>query len=301
MKTTDPSLDIVRQFFLEENPNPERVGCPTEETLRAAAENRLPLNDPARLHMADCSECFAEYRGYRLDWERKQAAKRRFIGWAVAAALLICVVGGSFALRRHVGRNEAPQQIAINTTPPTPPLGGRPNEESKKVVIPPPNQEDPYRLSRPEPRPRRHPPVENSPTGTPPIETPGPAPAKKSNELVPTVLDLTKDQKPAGPRARKELYSLPASNLKLTVILPSPAQEGSYTLRLAKDIDGEDVLASATGDAVTQDGIISLEVKMFLRGKAGGSYYLLIGSKTDGEPKIYDVRIVADEPSSTIK
>ncbi len=52
MKTTDPSLDIVRQFFLEENPNPERVGCPPEETLKAAAENRLPVSDPARLHMA---------------------------------------------------------------------------------------------------------------------------------------------------------------------------------------------------------------------------------------------------------
>ncbi len=297
MKTTDPSLDIVRQFFLEGNPNPERIGCPREETLKAAAENRLPVNDPACLHLADCSECFAEYRGYRLDWETKQAAKRRVIGWAVAAALLIGVGGGSFALRHHLGRNEAPQQITINTPPP----GGKAPDDNRKVVIPPPKQADPYRLTRPEPRPPRHPPAQNLPTSTPPIDPSSPAPATESNEMEPAVLDLTKDQNPASPRARKVLYSLPASNLKLRVILPSTAQEGRYTLRLARDVKGEYILATATGEAVTQDGIVSLDVKMFLRGKAAGSYYLLVGSKTDDEARIFDVRIVADEPSSTIK
>ncbi len=97
------------------------------------------------------------------------------------------------------------------------------------------------------------------------------------------------------------MFTLPASNLKLRVVLPSTAQEGRYTLQLAKDIDGKDVLASATGEAVTQDGILSLDVKMFLRGKAPGSCYLLVGSKTDDQARVFDVRIVANEPSSTIK
>ena len=292
MKTTDPSLDIVRQFFLEENPNPERIGCPPEETLKAAAENRLPVNDPARLHMADCSECFAEYRGYRLEWEKKQAAKRRFVGWAVAASLLIGIAGAAFALRHHLGGKDAPPQIAINT----PPRGGLAPPKDNSSVTPAPKQEDPHKPTRLEPRPPRH-----SSDGTPPIETrpieiPTPAPATENDELVSAVLDLRANQIPGGPpRARKETFTLPASNL------PPTTQEGVYTLRLTRDIDGQDLLASATGEAHIEDGFLSLNVKMLLRGKAAGSYYLLVGPKTDDEPKIYDVLIVADEPSSRIK
>ncbi len=304
MKTTEPSLDIVRQFFLEENPNPERVGCPPEETLKAAAENRLPVNDPARLHMADCSECFAEYRGYRLDWESKQAAKRRVIEWAVAASLLTGVAGGAFALRHHFGSNEAPQQIAINT-PPNNNVTGPPRVDVPRT--PPAKQEDPHKPTRLEPRPPRHssggtPPVENPPIDTRPIEIPTPAPATDNDELVAAVLDLRANQVPSGPpRARKESFTLPASNLKLRVILPPTTQQGVYTLRLTRDINGQDVLASATSEAHIEDGVVSLDVKMLLRGKAAGSYYLLVAPKGHGEPKIYDVLIVADEPSSRIK
>jgi hypothetical protein len=50
----------IRRFFLEAYPNPERSGCPDETTLKDIAENRLPPNHPARLHLASCSPCFAE-------------------------------------------------------------------------------------------------------------------------------------------------------------------------------------------------------------------------------------------------
>ena len=301
MKTTDPSLDIVRQFFLEENPNPERVGCPPEETLNAAAENRLPVNDPARLHMADCSECFAEYRGYRLDWESKQSAKRRFVGWAVAAGLLVAVAGGAFALRHHFGSNEVPQQIAINT----PPRGGLAPPKDSGSVTPAPKQEDPHKPTRLEPRPPRHsssgnPALENPPIDTRPIGIP--APATENNELVSAVIDLRANQIPGGPpRARTQTFVLPASNLKLKVVLPSTAQSGVYTLRLTRDIDGKDVVASATGETVLEVDVLSLDVKMLLNGKAAGPYHLFVGPTGDGEPTIYDVRIVADQPSSAIK
>ena len=62
-------LDLMKDFFLEANPNPDRVGCPDEQTIRALAEDRLPPGNPARLHLASCSECFTEYRGFRGDWE----------------------------------------------------------------------------------------------------------------------------------------------------------------------------------------------------------------------------------------
>jgi hypothetical protein len=82
-------LDLMKEFFLEANPNPERIGCPEEPTLRALAEDRLPASHPARLHLASCSECFAEFRGFKGDWEQSRKVRRRIVGWAVAATLIV--------------------------------------------------------------------------------------------------------------------------------------------------------------------------------------------------------------------
>ena len=59
----------MKDFLLDTFPNPERKGCPDDKTLEALAEDRLPAEHPARLHVGSCSECYAEYRHYRLDWE----------------------------------------------------------------------------------------------------------------------------------------------------------------------------------------------------------------------------------------
>lgn len=60
--------DLLKDFLLEAFPNPGRKGCPDEITLKALAQDRLPANHAARLHVGSCSECYAEYRHYRLDW-----------------------------------------------------------------------------------------------------------------------------------------------------------------------------------------------------------------------------------------
>ena len=66
--------ELLNEFLLEAFPNPERVGCPDEGTLKALAEGRLPVSDPSGLHVGSCSECYAEYRHYRLDWQEAQNA-----------------------------------------------------------------------------------------------------------------------------------------------------------------------------------------------------------------------------------
>ena len=65
--------DLMKDFLLETFPNPERKGCPDDKTIEALAEDRLPADHPARLHVGSCSECYAEYRHYRLDWEESKA------------------------------------------------------------------------------------------------------------------------------------------------------------------------------------------------------------------------------------
>ena len=81
----------IRQFFLQANPNPERHGCPDEKTLKDIAENRLPANHPARLHLASCSPCFAEFRSFKAQVGDARASRRRLLAWAIAACLLIGV------------------------------------------------------------------------------------------------------------------------------------------------------------------------------------------------------------------
>lgn len=58
----------MNEFLLEAFPNPERKGCPDEGALKAFAEGRIPSTDKIGLHVGSCSECYAEYRHYRLDW-----------------------------------------------------------------------------------------------------------------------------------------------------------------------------------------------------------------------------------------
>lgn len=59
----------MKDFLLETFPNPERKGCPDEKTIQTIAEERAPLSEEVGLHVGSCSECYAEYRNFRQDWE----------------------------------------------------------------------------------------------------------------------------------------------------------------------------------------------------------------------------------------
>jgi hypothetical protein len=94
----------IRRYFLEANPNPERRGCPDEKNLRHIAENRLPADHPARLHLGTCSPCFAEFRGFKEQFESTRSARRRVAVWAIAACLLVGI--GLYGARSFFKRSE---------------------------------------------------------------------------------------------------------------------------------------------------------------------------------------------------
>jgi len=100
-------VDFVKDYFLEANPNPERVGCPDEATIKALAEDRLPVSHPGHLHLAECSECFAEYRGCRMKWMDARKARRRVLTWAVAACLALFAAGGGLWRFQHASAGES--------------------------------------------------------------------------------------------------------------------------------------------------------------------------------------------------
>jgi hypothetical protein len=102
----------IRRFFLEANPNPERSGCPDETTLKDIAENRLPPNHPARLHLASCSPCFAEFRGFKEEHEAARSSRAKIAVLALAACLLIWIAfSGSRSLFRRDNPPAAARQL----------------------------------------------------------------------------------------------------------------------------------------------------------------------------------------------
>lgn len=117
--------DLMKDFLLEAFPNPERKGCPDDKTIEGLAEDRLPAGHPALLHVGSCSECYAEYRHYRQDWEEANAATAFFdrsqikgsrqpkaVPWAVAAAVLLMSAGGYVAFRHYQSVQVARPQVA---------------------------------------------------------------------------------------------------------------------------------------------------------------------------------------------
>ncbi len=73
-------MNLIDEFFLEANPNPERVGCPPEDIMKLIAEGKLRADHPARAHLATCSECFAEFQSFRL--EASDAITKSGLQWS---------------------------------------------------------------------------------------------------------------------------------------------------------------------------------------------------------------------------
>ena len=89
-----------RRVLLEGGyPNPDRVGCPGVEALKALAQRKADLrqSEQAVLHIGGCSPCFIEYTALQ-----KQATRRKTVELVLAsAALLILAVVGGWAWKTH--------------------------------------------------------------------------------------------------------------------------------------------------------------------------------------------------------
>jgi hypothetical protein len=102
------------------HPNPAREGCPPREMLVSLARRELPIGDPAYDHLSKCSPCYQEFRALQQAEAaaRTAATRRKRLGYAAAAVLLLAITGTWFAIGRD-GRqisaptaNEAAPQVA---------------------------------------------------------------------------------------------------------------------------------------------------------------------------------------------
>jgi hypothetical protein len=61
--------------------------------------------------------CDAEFRGFRGDWEHSRKARRRIIGWGVAASLIVASSGGVWEYQHKRAERNAVVQMAKSSVP----------------------------------------------------------------------------------------------------------------------------------------------------------------------------------------
>lgn len=245
----------MKDFLLETFPNPERKGCPDDKTLEALAEDRLPAEHPARLHVGSCSECYAEYRHYRLDWEESNAvastpnpeaisgpvevmpsnsarvpktSRLRAVPLALAASLIVMCSGGYVAFRHYHSADAPNVQVA-------------------------------------------------------------------SAQPVSATVDLFNSGTLRGADDEttplKEV-SLPAAIVHLSVVLPRFSEVGSYNVNVSQDKTGSQIVATGAGNAVERDGgKVLVNVTLDLRAAKPGAYFLATVRGTDNGTYYYPLKI----------
>ena len=119
-------FEKLQEHVLEAHPNPERIGCFDNATLKAwvLTPEKLDLSDPKYLHVLKCAECTRELIELRRLKDQqappaigpeipKRRADRR---WAGLAAVLVCclTLAGALYWRTHLIALPSP---SISATP----------------------------------------------------------------------------------------------------------------------------------------------------------------------------------------
>jgi hypothetical protein len=111
--------DPLERFFLTGNPNPNRIGCPSQEILQSVSRRRLNIPKEVFAHLAKCSECSLDVKAYRLRFERRHRRNNILF----ASGLFAAVLAGVVALLPQINpshsritriRESVPQNVAIN-------------------------------------------------------------------------------------------------------------------------------------------------------------------------------------------
>ena len=95
-------FEAGRRYFSTAFPNPNRVGCPGTEVLRAVAFRKMERGSAKQWdsHLMECSPCFVEYVAFR-DQALRQRRRRRL---AASAAIVVICVGVWFAYKEGLLR-----------------------------------------------------------------------------------------------------------------------------------------------------------------------------------------------------
>jgi hypothetical protein len=244
----------MKDFLLETFPNPERKGCPDDKTLVALAEDRLPAEHPARLHVGSCSECYAEYRHYRLDWEESKAAASTGFSDAVSAPV--------------EGPPSSPVRVPKISRLRTVPLA-----LAASLIV----MCGGYMVFR-------H--YHSADTLNVQVASTQPVSATVDLFNSGTLRGADDDTTPL------QEVSLPAAIVHLSIVLPRFSEVGSYNVNVSKDKTGSQIIATGAGNALERDGgKVSVNVTLDLRAAKPGAYFLTTVRGTDNGTYYYPLKI----------
>lgn len=128
-------LEAGRRYFSTAFPNPDRVGCPGQDILKAIAFRRLDRETAKQWdeHMSHCSPCFNEYMAFREEARRSTSVRALA---AVAAAIMLVVIAGWLAVSRFGARGQAWQEASLDLRGHEPIRGPQPMNPAPPLVLP---------------------------------------------------------------------------------------------------------------------------------------------------------------------
>ena len=94
----DDEMDLL---FGRANPNPTRTGCLSADVLRALSRKERSITDPGYEHLAQCSPCYREFRGFQQAdaVRRSMLLKRVSLASIAAIAAVVALIAAWFTLR----------------------------------------------------------------------------------------------------------------------------------------------------------------------------------------------------------
>ena len=139
-------VEVGKHVFAEHFPNPDRIGCPSQDVLKAmafrrpsAAGREYPVD-----HLTMCSPCFRQYSQYRAQAQFRAGARVALIAASIVVvlgALLWFAVGrpGAPGFRGGVQIARLPlplQPVTLDLRPFASSRGQAPNVGKPALVIP---------------------------------------------------------------------------------------------------------------------------------------------------------------------
>jgi hypothetical protein len=238
-------LRAGEELFRNEFPNPERLGCPGSEALRALAfrSQSLVLSDRSQYldHMTCCSPCFSEFSAY-VDQSRH---RKRLALIGLCAALLLTLALTVWFAAREWG---AKPGDSITHQPPAPvrPEPQTPPEQKRKPDVSPQEQLPEVAVQKPEAKIYRD-----------------------------AILDIRNHGVTRG-EVRKPpeipFPKIPRGLLNLSIYLPIGSEPGKYNLAMYKDPDKP--LRKATATARLRRRVAIVRIKVDTSQWSPGLYFL---------------------------
>jgi hypothetical protein len=142
----------IEAILLTAFPNPERIGCPSAEMIKAMANQQIGRDDPAWNHLWNCSPCFKDFKVVRdarvarigREYERKRTRRSVLIGAATAAACSGLAYFAALEFRSRPGHHLAIISVDLTEAGTT-----RGVEEQTAIVARLPRQVDEIHLTLP--------------------------------------------------------------------------------------------------------------------------------------------------------